>query len=146
MWKDSIGNIVVIFQPNILSIVGFNVRHSASMFYLSINLLSVLFFATKLHLRKMTLCTYLHIPIHVYILHLTLGDMAIPVVQFSGEGNKVFWLKINYSQMKLPNFENWSNGELSKIGHHFSNKHRVSVQGVESLWGDCRFIPADWGS
>ena len=23
---------------------------------------------------------------------------------------------------------------------------RVSVQGVESLWGDCRFIPADWGS
>ena len=22
---------------------------------------------------------------------------------------------------------------------------RVSVQGVESLWGDCRFIPADWG-
>ena len=23
---------------------------------------------------------------------------------------------------------------------------RVSVQGVESLWGVCRFIPADWGS
>ena len=23
---------------------------------------------------------------------------------------------------------------------------RISVQGVESLWGDCRFIPADWGS
>ena len=23
---------------------------------------------------------------------------------------------------------------------------RVSVRGVESLWGDCRFIPADWGS
>ena len=23
--------------------------------------------------------------------------------------------------MKLPNFENWSSGELSKIGHHFSN-------------------------
>ena len=23
---------------------------------------------------------------------------------------------------------------------------RVSVQGVESLWGDCRFIPADRGS
>ena len=25
-------------------------------------------------------------------------------------------------------------------------KSRVSVQGVESLWGDCRFMPADWGS
>ena len=27
-----------------------------------------------------------------------------------------------------------------------SSEVRVSVQGVESLWGDCRFIPADWGS
>ena len=37
---------------------------------------------------------------------------------------KGFWLKINCIQMKLPNFENWSIGELSKIGHHFSNKRR----------------------
>ena len=34
---------------------------------------------------------------------------------------KGFWLKINCSQMKLLNFENWSSGELSKIGHHFKN-------------------------
>ena len=27
-----------------------------------------------------------------------------------------------------------------------SENIRVSVQGVESLWGDCRFILADWGS
>ena len=48
--------------------------------------------------------------------------MAIPVVEFSREGSKirkVFWLKINCSQMKLLNFENWSIGELSKIEHHF---------------------------
>ena len=32
MWKDSIRNIVVIFQPNILRIVGFYVRHSATVF------------------------------------------------------------------------------------------------------------------
>ena len=31
MWKDSNRNIVVIFQPNILRIVGFYVRHSASV-------------------------------------------------------------------------------------------------------------------
>ena len=31
MWKDSIRNIVVIFQPNILIIVGFYVRHSATV-------------------------------------------------------------------------------------------------------------------
>ena len=26
-----------------------------------------------------------------------------------------------------------------------TEKFRVSVQGVESLWGNCRFIQADWG-
>ena len=31
MWKDSISNIVVIFQHNILRIVGFYVRHLASV-------------------------------------------------------------------------------------------------------------------
>jgi hypothetical protein len=30
--------------------------------------------------------------------------------------------------------------------HSIYIRTRVSVQGVESLWGDCRFIPADWGS
>ena len=29
--------------------------------------------------------------------------------------------------MKLPKFENWSNGELSKIGHHFSDKRRKKL-------------------
>ena len=33
------------------------------------------------------------------------------------QNQKGFWLKINCSQMILPNFDNWSNGELSKIGH-----------------------------
>ena len=32
MWKDSIRNIVVIFQPNILRSVGFYVRHSAIVY------------------------------------------------------------------------------------------------------------------
>ena len=46
-------------------------------------------------------------------------NMAFPVVEFSRQGYKIFWLKINCIQMKLPNFDNWSNGELSKIGHQF---------------------------
>ena len=37
------------------------------------------------------------------------------------QGRKLYE-EIWYIQMKLPNFENWSNGKLSKIGHHFSNK------------------------
>jgi hypothetical protein len=48
--------------------------------------------------------------------------MAIMVVELSREGykiRKVFGLQIKCSQMKLKNFENWSSGELSKIGYHF---------------------------
>ena len=33
-----------------------------------------------------------------------------------------------------------------KFAKYNSVDYRVSVQGVESLWGDCRFIPGDWGS
>ena len=48
--------------------------------------------------------------------------MAIPVVEFPREGckiRKVFGYKLECSQMKLPNFDNWSNGKLSKIAHPF---------------------------
>ena len=34
-----------------------------------------------------------------------------------------------HTQRNELNFEFWTNGELSKIGHHFSNRIRVSVQG-----------------
>ena len=33
-----------------------------------------------------------------------------------------FLPKNQRTQSKLLNFENWFSGELSKIGHHFSNK------------------------
>ena len=33
-----------------------------------------------------------------------------------------FLPKNQHTQRKLLNSENWVNGELSKIGHHFSNK------------------------
>ena len=35
--------------------------------------------------------------------------------------------------------------ELLQKSFYISLAVRVSVQGVESLWGDCRFILADWG-
>jgi hypothetical protein len=51
-------------------------------------------------------------------LNAQLQGMAIPVVKFSREGYKireVFWLEIiNFIQMKLPNLETWSSGEVSK--------------------------------
>ena len=51
-------------------------------------------------------------------------NMAIRVVEFSSGGYKIRKIlhKNQQTQRKLLNFEFWINGELSKIGHHFSNK------------------------
>ena len=50
--------------------------------------------------------------------------MAVRVVEFSNGGIKleIFLPKNQHTQKKFLNFENWCSGELSKIGHHFSNK------------------------
>ena len=54
----------------------------------------------------------------------TIPGMAIRVVEFSSGGTKLEKIlhKNQHTQRKLLNFEFWINGELSKIGHHFSNK------------------------
>ena len=43
---------------------------------------------------------------------------------FQAGGTKLerFFPKNQHAQRKLLNFKNWCNGELSKIGHYFSNK------------------------
>ena len=33
--------------------------------------------------------------------------------------------------MKLPNFDNWSNGELSKIGHHFRKLSDLKIDVIK---------------
>ena len=47
--------------------------------------------------------------------------MAIRVVEFSNGGYKIrkIFAKNQHTQRKLLNFENWVNGEVSKIGHNF---------------------------
>jgi len=54
------------------------------------------------------------------------GLLYLPVWQyrlwsFQGRDKKLerFLAKKQHTQRKLLNFENWSNGELSKFGHHF---------------------------
>jgi hypothetical protein len=51
-------------------------------------------------------------------------NMVVRVVKFSSGGTKVerFLPNNQNTKRKLLNFENWYSGELSKIGHHFSNK------------------------
>ena len=48
--------------------------------------------------------------------------MAIRVAEFSNGGTKLerFLPKNKHTQWKLLDFENWVNGEVSKIGRHFS--------------------------
>ena len=54
------------------------------------------------------------------------------IFDFFEDGFSSPWLKFS---MVLAHLINW-----------LSNGGRVSIQGVKSLWGDCRFIPVDWGS
>ena len=50
--------------------------------------------------------------------------MAIRLWSFQTRYTKLerFLHKNQHTQRGLLNFENWTKGELSKIGHHFSNK------------------------
>ena len=56
--------------------------------------------------------------------HDILPSMAVRVVKFSSGGTKLerFLPKNQRTQRKLLKCNNWFNGELLKIGHHFSNK------------------------
>ena len=55
-------------------------------------------------------------------MHMMLDVMAIRVVEFSSGGTKLERFLHKNQHRKLLNFEFWINGELSKIGHHFSIK------------------------
>jgi hypothetical protein len=54
----------------------------------------------------------------------SVASMAITVWSFNSGHTKLerFLPKNLNTQRKVLNFENWCSGELSKIGHHFSNK------------------------
>jgi hypothetical protein len=59
--------------------------------------------------------------------------MAIRVVEYSNGGTKLerFLPKNQRPQRKLLNFENWDNGEVSKIGHHFSKQSDLKIDVIK---------------
>ena len=61
------------------------------------------------------------------------GTMAIRVVKFSSGGYKLerFLPKNQHTQRKLLNFENWVNGEVSKIGHHYSKYSDLKIDVIK---------------
>ena len=50
------------------------------------------------------------------------GSTGCQVFKRGGAKLERFLPKNQHTQKKLLNFKNWVNGELFKIGHHFSNK------------------------
>jgi hypothetical protein len=54
----------------------------------------------------------------------SLKSLTVQVVEFSSGGTKSerFLSKNQHTERKLLNFENWVDGEVSKIGHHFKSK------------------------
>jgi hypothetical protein len=52
---------------------------------------------------------------------------------FLADGTKLerFLPKNQHTQRKLLNFENWVNGEASKIGHHFSKESDLKIDVIK---------------
>jgi hypothetical protein len=52
---------------------------------------------------------------------------------FQTGGTKLerFLPKNQYTQRKLLNFENWVNGEVLKIGHHFSKESDLKIDAIK---------------
>ena len=52
---------------------------------------------------------------------------------FQARGTKLerFLPKNQYTQRKLLNFENWVNGEVLKIGHHFSKESDLKIDAIK---------------
>ena len=73
-------------------------------------------FLSQMQYDKTKIAKYLHV--NCTFLNVcgddTYGNTGFGVFKGGLKNWKGFWLKINCSQMKLPNLENWSSGELSK--------------------------------
>ena len=65
------------------------------------------------------------------ITHNHYGNTGCGVLKRGTQNQKGFWLKINCSQMKLLDFENWSSGELSKIEHHFRKQNDLKIDVIK---------------
>ena len=59
--------------------------------------------------------------------------MVVQIVEFSNRGTKLerCLLKNQHTQRKLLNFENWCNGEMSKIGYHFRNLSDLKIDVIK---------------
>ena len=70
------------------------------------------------------------------------GSSHDPINLYSGSFLRCHLMIANYRVKKFIRKPQY----VIKINSFDWELLRVSVQGVESLWGDCRFIPAVWGS
>ena len=57
----------------------------------------------------------------------TLWQYGLWSFQTGGTKLERFLPKNQHTQRKLLNFENWVNGKVSKIGHHFSKESDLKI-------------------
>ena len=69
------------------------------------------------------------------------GNTGFRVFKGEIQNQNFFWLKINGSQIRLLNFENWSSGELSKIGHHFRKYSGFKIDVIKKNVNNKRYAP-----
>ena len=60
------------------------------------------------------------------------GNTGCGVFKRGGTKLERFLPKNQHTQRKLLNFEFWINGELSKIGYHFSNKVILKIDSTKN--------------
>ena len=46
----------------------------------------------------------------------------------------------------VPSFTFYLAWQFQSAVHYIKGQTKVSLLGVDALWDDCTFIPADWGS
>ena len=59
------------------------------------------------------------------------GNKGCGVFKRGGTKLERFLRKNQHTQRKLLNFENWINGEVLKIGHHFSKESDLNIDAIE---------------
>ena len=73
----------------------------------------------------------LKISLAVLVLCLTLWQYELWSFQTGGTKLARFLPKNQHAQRKLLNFENWLNGEVLKIGHHFSKESDLKIDAIK---------------
>mgnify|MGYP001321393749 CR=1 FL=1 len=79
-----------------------------------------------------------------FVWHEFTGLFSTSFCHVLSDSNKQSLKEIQEVQRKAQSKKSNCKLQIANFSRYYTRV--TSVQGVESLWGDCRFMPADWGS